>query len=102
MAALQRPPRSGARPGALSAELRTALRAEAHRLEALTDPVDIVTGVGNTFAALDAELERLAKVRLKAVHRLRREGWSYDRIAAATGLSKGRIAQLSKDPRGRT
>jgi hypothetical protein len=25
--------------------------------------------------------------------------WSYDRIAAVTGLSKGRVAQLSKDPR---
>jgi len=50
-------------------------------------------------AALDAELERIAKVRLKAVHRLRRDGWSYDRIAAVSGLSKGRVAQLSKDPR---
>jgi hypothetical protein len=102
MASAQRSARSGARKGALSAQLRTALRAEAQRLEALSDPVDIVTGVGDTFAALDGELERIAKVRLKAVHRLRREGWSYDRIAAVTGLSKGRVAQLSKDPRGST
>jgi DNA-directed RNA polymerase specialized sigma24 family protein len=100
MAAPQRPPRSGARKGALSVQLQTALRAEAERLEALSDPVDIVTGVGDTFAALDAELERIAKIRLKAVRRLRRDGWSYDRIAAVTGLSKGRVAQLSKDPRG--
>jgi hypothetical protein len=102
MSTPKRAPRSGARKGALSAELRTALRVEAQRLEALTDPIDIVIGVGNAFAALDTELEQLAKVRLKAVRHLRRDGWSYDRIAVATGLSKGRIAQLSKDPRGST
>jgi len=71
-------------------------------LESLADLVDIVTGVGNTFAALDAELERIAKVRLKAVHRLRHDGWSYDRIAAVSGLSKDRVARLSKDPSGGT
>jgi hypothetical protein len=73
MAAPKPPPRSGARKGALSAQLRTALRAEAQRLEGLSDPVEVVTGVGNTFAALDAELERIAKIRLKAVHRLRHD-----------------------------
>jgi hypothetical protein len=36
------------------------------------------------------------------VHRLPRDGRSYDRIAAVTGLSKGRVAQLSNDPRGST
>ena len=55
----------------------------------------MVRAVGDTFAALDSELERIAAVRLDAVRRLRGEGWSYDRIAAATGLSKGRVAQLS-------
>jgi hypothetical protein len=40
-------------------------------------------------------LERIAAVRLTAVRRLRDDGWSYDRIAAATGLSKGRVQQLS-------
>src|SRR5690349_4642321 len=94
-----RPRRSGARRGALSAEVRAALRAEAARLNDLDDEVSIVRAVGDAFAALDSELERIARVRLRAVHRLRRQGWSYDRIAEATGLSKGRVAQLSKDER---
>lgn len=89
--------RAGARAGSLSPELRQALRAEAARLARLADPVEIIKGVGDTFAALDGELARVAKVRLAAVRRLRAQGWSYDRIAAATGLSKGRVQQLSND-----
>jgi len=76
------------------------MRAESRRLADLRDPVTVITAVGDTFAALDAELERIARVRLAAVRRLRTDGWSYDRIAAATGLSKGRVAQLSKDVQG--
>jgi hypothetical protein len=75
------------------------MRDEAAKLSALEDEVTSIRAVGDTFAALDAELERIAKVRLRAVRRLRAQGWSYDRIAAATDLSKGRVAQLSKDPR---
>ncbi len=75
------------------------MRAEARRLNDLHDPVTIIKATGDTFAALDNELERIARVRLAAVRKLRTSGWSYDRIAAATGLSKGRVAQLSKDNR---
>ncbi len=96
-----RPRRAGARRGALSPELRDTLRAEANRLAALGEPLAVIRGVGDTFAALDGELERLARPRLDAVRALRREGWSYDRIATATGLSKGRVAQLARDQRGR-
>jgi DNA-directed RNA polymerase specialized sigma24 family protein len=85
----------------LSAEVKQALRAEAERLDDGGDDVAIVRAVGDAFAALDTELERIAKVRRRAVRRLRRQGWSYDRIAEATGLSKGRVAQLSKDLRHR-
>lgn len=99
MAATQRARRRGARPGSLSRELRAALRAEAARIADLSDPVDVIKAVGDTFAALDGELERIAAVRLAAVRQLRADGWSYDRIAAATGLSKGRVQQLSKKPR---
>ncbi len=96
-----RPRCSGARRGALSADLRDALRAEADRLAAAGEPVPVIKAVGDAFAALDGELERLAQARLDAVRALRRQGWSYDRIATATGLSKGRVAQLARDPRGR-
>lgn len=95
----RRAARSGARPGDLSPELRAAIREEAKRLGATGGPVEQIRSVGDAFAALDGELERIAKVRLAAVRRLRRDGWSYDRIAEETGLSKGRVAQLVKDPR---
>ena len=95
----RRAPRAGARPGDLSPQLRDALRDEAARLGDIEDPVTAARAVGDAFAALDTELERLARVRLAAVRALRREGWSYARIAAATGVSKGRVAQLVRDPR---
>ena len=76
-------------------------RAEGDRLAALGEPLAVIRGVGDAFSALDGELERLARPRLEAVQALRREGWSCDRIASATGLSKGQVAQLARDPRGR-
>jgi hypothetical protein len=95
MAATGRERRKGARGGSLTPELRNALRAEAARIARLDDPVEVCTAVGDTFAALDTELERLADVRVAAIGQLRADGWSYDRIAAATGLSKPRVQQLS-------
>jgi len=89
--------RKGARRGALSPGAREALRDEAKRIAALKDPIAIVKAVGDAFAALDAELKRFANVRLSAIGALREAGWSYDRIAAATGLSKERVAQLSRE-----
>lgn len=86
--------RDGSRSGSLSQAVREALDLEAKRLRDLPDPVDTIRGVGDAFAAMDAELGRLADVRLEAINELRRDGWSYDRIAASTGLSKGRVAQL--------
>lgn len=94
-----RPRRTGARRGALSAELRAAVRAEAARLGQGPDPVAVTKQVGNFFAAIDRELERVANVRLAAIAAMRAQGWSYDRIAAETGLSKARVAQLVKDAR---
>lgn len=86
--------RDGSRRGSLSRAVREALEMEARRLRDLPDPVETIRGVGDAFAAMDVELGRLADVRLEAINELRREGWSYDRIAAETGLSKGRVAQL--------
>jgi DNA-directed RNA polymerase specialized sigma24 family protein len=86
--------RDGSREGNLSRAVRDALELEAQRLRDLPDPVDTIRGVGDAFAAMDVELGRLADVRLEAINALRADGWSYDRIAASTGLSKGRVAQL--------
>jgi DNA-directed RNA polymerase specialized sigma24 family protein len=96
-----RPRRAGARPGQLSDAARDALRDEIARLGAIRDPVEAMRAVSDAFAALDAELDALAIVRLRAVQALRDEGWSYQDIADATGVSKGRVAQLARDPRAR-
>jgi DNA-directed RNA polymerase specialized sigma24 family protein len=92
----ERRSRSGARPGVLSAELRSALRAEAERLSAPSDATAVVRAVGDFYAELDRELERIAAVRIAAIRRLRAEGWTYEQIADATGLSKARVAQLAR------
>jgi DNA-directed RNA polymerase specialized sigma24 family protein len=93
--------RAGARPGQLSEAAREAFRAEVDHLAAIKDPAEAIRAVGDAFAALDAELDALALVRLRAVQALRDEGWSYQDIADATGISKGRVAQLARDPRAR-
>lgn len=86
--------RTGARPGQLSNEFREAVAVEAQRLRDLGDPIEVIRGVADAFAAMDRELEQFAQVRLDAIRDLREEGYSYDRIALTTGLSKGRVAQL--------
>jgi hypothetical protein len=93
-----RQPRAGAHRGALSRELRQALRAEAARLARLGDPEAQIRGVSDAFAALDPELARLSEVRYRAIQTLRREGGrSYERLVAASGLSKTRVAQQCRD-----
>lgn len=94
-----RPPRAGARPGALSDEVRTALGEEVARLERIEEPAARSRAVGDLFAALDTELAAIAQVRYKAVREMRSDLMSYQRIADASGLSKGRVAQILKDPR---
>ena len=88
--------RSGYRAGELSDDLLRALDAEVARLEAIPDPIEQTRAVGDAFAALDIELEALADVRLRAISRLRAGGWTYARIAQATGLSDARVAQLAR------
>lgn len=89
--------RAGYRPGQLSPELRAAITAEAAHLADVSEPLAVIEAVGDTFAALDDALAELAMPRLRAIAKLREDGWSYDRIAAATNLSKGRVAQLARE-----
>lgn len=93
--------RSGYRAGHLSPQLDQAISDEAQSLADLQEPLAVIAAVGDTFAALDDAVAQLALPRLRAVAQLRRQGWSYDRIAAATNLSKGRVAQLAKEARAR-
>jgi len=86
--------RSAARAGRTSKGLRNAIREEAANLTAIADPAKRVRAVGDVFAALDAELAKLAEVRYEAVRDLRAQGLSYDKLALASGLSKSRVAHL--------
>src|SRR5690348_462980 len=83
----------------LSADLSAAITAEAQQIVDLEDPLAVIAAVGDTFASLDDAVAEIALPRLKAVAELRRDGWSYDRIAEATELSKGRAAQLARKAR---
>jgi hypothetical protein len=58
------------------------MREEVRRLKAIDDPLESAAAVGDFFAALDFELERVALVRVRAVRRLHSRGWSYAAIAA--------------------
>ena len=65
------------------------------------DPLEVIAGVGQLFATLDDAVAELALPRLVAIAQLRRQGWSYDKIAAETNLSKGRVAQLAREAKAR-
>ncbi len=94
--------RDGYRPGEqLSDTLHDAIAAEGDALEAIESPVETIEAVGQTWVALDDALEAISLPRLRAIAHLRGEGWSYDRIAAVTTLSKGRVAQLAREALGR-
>jgi hypothetical protein len=88
--------RAGSRPGVVSDELKARLTAEAIDLVAVQDPVARIRAVNDFYAQLEFELDQFAAARLEAVSELRALGWSYDRISLATGLSKARVAQLSR------
>jgi hypothetical protein len=88
--------RAGFRDVRVSQALSHALEAEALALKT-DDPVETIKNVNDFFAGLDVEVERVAKVRLEAVTRLREAGWPYGRIAAATGLSRQRVAELARE-----
>ena len=93
--------RAGYRPGQLSADLRAAIEAQARQVEKAGEPLAVINAVADVFASLDDALAEIALPRLRAIAQLRAEGWSYDRISAATHLSKPRVAQLSREARDR-
>lgn len=76
--------------------LRDSLRRLASIIEDLTDAEERVAAVSSTLDAIHNETVVLQRSRLTAIASLRRAGFSYGRIAALTGLSKARVAQLSR------
>lgn len=94
--------RAGYRPGQqLSAELQQAIANEVARLSAIDGDLDVIDATADTLAAWDDAFEVLGEPRLRAVGRLRALGWSYDRIAEESSLSKARVAQLAREARRR-
>jgi len=80
----------------MTERLRAALAAEGARLAKVKDPVEAIQAVVDFNAQLDLEVEFIIDVRRSAVRALRAEGWTYLRIAEATGLSESRVAQIAR------
>ncbi|WP_141775415.1 hypothetical protein [Phycicoccus sp. SLBN-51] len=93
--------RAGYQPGELSEQMRDAITAEAARLEDVEDDLETIRATGQVFNALDDAILAIGEPRLRALARLRAQGWSYNRLVEATGLSKTRVAQLVKEARVR-
>ena len=93
--------RAGYQPGELSEQMQEAISAEAARLDALVDDLETIRATGQVFNALEDAILEIGEPRLRAIARLRADGWSYDRLVAATGLSKTRVAQLVREARDR-
>ena len=88
-------------PGREFDRLRQAIQALTRAIAALPSPEERVSAVGSALEAIENEAAELLQVRLTAVEEMRDAGFSYDRIAFLTGLSKARVAQLSRLSRDR-
>ncbi len=95
--------RRGARDGRLSAALTAALRAEIERLQAIPDADDRISEVSELYAGIDPLLDEITEIRAAALVELREQhGYTYEQLAAMTGMSKsriGRICQLAQGAR---
>lgn len=65
-------------------------------LDEVTDAAARMTAQSRLIVDLEAHIDRLSRDRLGEIAGLREEGWSYQRIAMRSGLSKSRVAQLSR------
>lgn len=65
------------------------------------DPVAALRDLERLRCAADKRLEDLLEESAQAVRLLRRRGWSFGRIAAETGISNVRVAQLARASLGR-
>jgi hypothetical protein len=76
--------------------MQDAIAADAAALDGVEGDVETIRATGEWFNALEDAILVIGEPRLRAIGRLRGLGWSYDRFTAATGLSKTRVAELSK------
>lgn len=81
--------------------MRGAISAEAARLDALDNDLATIRATSEVFNALEDAILEIGEPRLRAIARLRADGWSYTKLVEATGLSKTRVAQLVSEARAR-
>lgn len=67
----------------------------------INDPVATLRHLERIRSTVDKRLEDLHEESAQAVRLLRRRGWSFGRIAAETGISNVRVAQLARASLGR-
>jgi len=72
-------------------------RATIRRLRGMRDPVKRAQAVAAELDKLNALVSEVSRVRLEAVAELRAGSYSYGKIADALDLTKGRVAQLSRE-----
>jgi DNA-directed RNA polymerase specialized sigma24 family protein len=65
------------------------------------DPVATLRDLERLRCTVDKRLEDLHEESAQVVRLLRRRGWSFGRIAAETGISNVRVAQLARASLGR-
>lgn len=76
--------------------VRQTMQAVTQEVARLPSPSQRVSAASSILESLDQEASEIQKLRLEAIADLRAEGHSYDVIASLTGLSKARVAQLSR------
>ena len=64
------------------------------------DPAETLRDLERERRMFDRHLEDLHEESARAVRMLRRRGWSFGRIAAETGVSNQRVAQLARSSLG--
>lgn len=90
------------RSGPSTAELVAQLVArEMERANARQDPVRTLGEVDLLAAHLLASVADLRSVLPPALRTLRRRGWSFEQIAAHSGLTMSRVIELARESRAR-
>lgn len=70
------------------------MTSEAERIAAIADPFARLAAVTRRLAESGREVAELSQLRRVLVHDLHAQGLSHADIAAAAGLSRGRIHQI--------
>jgi DNA-directed RNA polymerase specialized sigma24 family protein len=70
------------------------MTSETERIAAIEDPFARLAAVTQRLAECGQEIAELSQLRRILIHQLHAQGFSHADIAAAAGLSRGRIHQI--------